>query len=221
MTFHEDLENERALKLSREQRSQLLAGHYEPLKFDEKPCEPGARYILSWSKATQVDNGRGDKRTIPRAPLHWIEVTHVVPRKKGGFTVRYDVMDKRDPCRFVRRTPPQMTDEIMRADLRRHPNEDATTQASEQSNYSSNRISAVDDIESVPRKYTPPDATELHRKQRDHAKQISLRGQSIGAQVDSYLRDARDKGIDTHGRERRFRQELEKLKRDVLGEEAA
>jgi hypothetical protein len=163
------------LQLSREQRSRILAGHYDPLKFDQKPeCQEGDRYVLTWSKARQLDDGQGNKKVVGREPTHWITVRKINRKRRGGFTVEFDVVDKRDPSRFVRRNPPQMTDQLLREDNRRPPTEDATTQASEQSQYSSDRRSAVDELEAVPRKWIPPDFAQLHRKQEAFAKKDAM-----------------------------------------------
>lgn len=168
--FEIDLEQER-LGLSREQEKRLIAGDYSDLTFEKKPTvEPGYCYVLSWAKAYQVDDGQGNKKKIPAKPLRWIQVTNVVPKRRGGFTVSFDVYDNRDPDRFIRRTPPV----VVPIRDEKPPTAHALSKASEESNYTANPASAVERTPTTPRKYIPPDNAELHRKQVQLAKKDAM-----------------------------------------------
>lgn len=101
-------------KLLGHQRKRLLAEDYRPLVFsctnrrDVKPngCEPGARYVLSWSRSYTVYDEEAGSFRIPRGPLWWIIVRSAKRQLDGSWLVKFDVMDRRDPDQFLRGTPP-------------------------------------------------------------------------------------------------------------------
>lgn len=91
-------------QVSLEQRRRLLAGDLSPLDFDTKPygCEPGATYVLSWSKAQATIVGEGEVVRIPRAAVWFLTVTAVVRHRKGFWRVQHEVTDLRDRDVFLR-----------------------------------------------------------------------------------------------------------------------
>jgi hypothetical protein len=88
-----------------EQRRRLLNGNFAPLVFDTKPygCEPGARYVLSWSRETATAFDDGEVVRTPSVPEFYIQVTKITRRVEGGWLVRFDVFDYRDPTVWLRR----------------------------------------------------------------------------------------------------------------------
>lgn len=174
--------------------------------------------MLAWSRAFLIDDGEGNQTPVPREPLHWIKVTAVARRARGGWVVRFDVVDHRSRRRLVRARTPKYTAEVMREDLTRPPGESEKDLAREQSHYTSNVASAVDHLEAVPRDHVPPDQAQLHRRQKQALRERAP--SSIGAQLDAMLADARTGQIDVHNRLGKIKRELRLLERD-LSERAA
>lgn len=91
------------MKLSREQRSRLLAGDYHPLAFDSDPgVGKGYRCVLSSSKETRGHDGAGNAWTVLSEPLLWLEVTKVT-RLERKWVVRFTVHDHRSPNLYMHR----------------------------------------------------------------------------------------------------------------------
>lgn len=92
-------------QIDRAQRLRLLAGCYDPLVFETKPygCEPGAIYVLQWSQASSSVMPNGDVVHHRAVPEWFIVVTSVVWRSAGGWAVRFDVTDRRDQIRYLKR----------------------------------------------------------------------------------------------------------------------
>lgn len=86
------------------QRRRLLEGESSPLDFEIKPhgCEPGAVYVLSWSKAQATIVGEGEVVRIPRRAVWFLTVTAVVRHRKGFWRVQHEVTDLRDRDVFLR-----------------------------------------------------------------------------------------------------------------------
>lgn len=96
-------------QISGAQRRRLKAGNYAPLEFDTKPygCEPGARYVLAWKKASVavLDRDTGECAVTPAHPTWFLTVTSVRRRRKGMvlvWEVRFEVTDRRDPDMFLK-----------------------------------------------------------------------------------------------------------------------
>jgi len=92
------------VKLTREERNRIMAGDYRPItRTDDSGWRKGMNYILSWSHPRGSRDADGAALPPPpRRPLHWIEVTSVRRKKRGGFTVRFDVYDKREQVLLLR-----------------------------------------------------------------------------------------------------------------------
>lgn len=131
-------------KISATQRRKLQDEEYSPLVFDVKPhgCEPGASYVLSWTKPSSASDGLGNVTRLPRAPAHYITVRSVRRRPDGRWLVVFDVVDKRDTDRYLRRNPPVM-------DPSRKP---SRGDGSEESHYQTTRWSSTDSLPSVRRR---------------------------------------------------------------------
>lgn len=129
-----------AFSLPREERLRLLAGDYRPVLLDVKPlgCEPGATYVLSWSRSSRTHVG-DVVITVPRIPLRYLTVVDIKRHRKGGWLIRIDVQDYRFPMRYLRRTPPVWD-----------PNRDSRPV---ESSYTTSKWAALDELEVVPRGY--------------------------------------------------------------------
>lgn len=210
-------------RLAREQRTRLLAGDYRPLIFVDKPdCETGTIYVLSRSHPKPMDDGLGGTFTPPSEPTLWVRVTTVTRRKAGGWAVRFDVFDHRDPRRLVRATPPRYSPELRREDAKRKLGEDEIAAAAEQSFYTSDPRAALDPLDAPPKGWKSPDLQDLERKQAKLLNDAQRGRLSLGRQLDSLLADARSARADVRNRAKKIEREIELLKRDLdEGERAA
>lgn len=209
-----------SLRLTREDRARLFAGDYSPLAFEKKPkCKPGDRYVLSWSRPRPFRDERGVLHRPRREAVLWIEVTKLTRRAKGGWAVRFDVHDHRHPRRLLRSVPPRYGDELRRVDAVVGLTAEEIEQASEESSYTSDPGVAVDELDAVPKDWKDPGAAARTQQQQalEKARRDSL---SLGAQLDSYLTDARESRVDVHDRVRRIKREIELLARDLDGRAA-
>jgi hypothetical protein len=128
-----------AFSLPQHERLRLQAGNYSPVLLETKPfgCEPGAIYVLSWTRGT---------REVERAPVHFVTVTKVVRHRKGGWLIYMSASDYRMPTRFLRSTPP-----VWDPNGDRKPADEETE--ADLSSYTSSRHTAIDELEAVPRDY--------------------------------------------------------------------
>lgn len=96
------------LRLTQHERSRIVAGDYSALRRDQEPKlgEYGCCIVLVWSQPLRISDGQGNAVIISRRPLFWIEVTGWTRKRRGGWAVRFDVVDHRDPRLLLRRTPP-------------------------------------------------------------------------------------------------------------------
>lgn len=134
------------VKLTREERSALFAGRYPTLHREEQPeFKKGDVYVLSWSRASRYSDDEGRVFSPPPQPLFWIRVT-AIARKEDRWTVRYDVVDRRDRTHWIRRTPPAYAVEADQPD----PDQDEQKRSREASAYTSTRRDAVDTYSAVP-----------------------------------------------------------------------
>jgi hypothetical protein len=92
------------------ERSRILAGDYSPIVRDLQPAmEKGSTHVLSWSRPTgSVDQQGEGLPKAPPEPLFWIVITRVVRHKNGTWRISFDIHDRREPRRLIRRKPPAM-----------------------------------------------------------------------------------------------------------------
>lgn len=149
------------MRLSRIQRSRLLAGDYRPLVCDIKPfdCQPGAQYVLNWRQESRTHD-EGNVFVAPREPVRWLVVTKVTRRQAGGWLVRFDVTDHRDSERYLRALPPVMT-----------PGQKSSGDGREESYYQATRFGSIDPLPAVPREYQE-EITRRAREEFDFLKQL-------------------------------------------------
>lgn len=162
-----------SFKVSAVQRRKLQDGEYSPLIFDVKPhgCEPGSCYVLSWTKPSAASDGLGNVTRLPRAPAHYITIRTVRHRPDGKWLAMFDVVDKRDGDRYLRRNPPVM-------DPSKKP---SRGDGSEESHYQTTRWSASDPLPSV-RKHEQDAITakawetwEISRRMRETQRDADIR----------------------------------------------
>lgn len=149
-----------SFQLSKDQRRRLLAEDYRPLIFEIKPhgCDPGVRYVLCWSKSSLVYDEEGGSFQTPREPLWWIAVKTVKRQPDRLWLVRYDVVDRRDPDRFLRGTPPVYAAE------EKNPSGDG----SQESSYQSTRWRSPDTVPVVRQDWHETYHKRMGVSERDH-----------------------------------------------------
>lgn len=100
------------MKLTREERTAILAGDTPTLLRKDKPdIEPGTDVVLAHSKPRRYwDETTGSVFDAPKTPSAWIAVTKVTRHRKGGWVVRYDVTDTRQPALMLARGGGYTTD---------------------------------------------------------------------------------------------------------------
>jgi hypothetical protein len=95
------------VKLTRDQRSAILRGERCKLEWDTRPeVEPGDELVLSRSRPqAHFDAETETVLRAPSTPLVTIVVRKLVRSRRGMWNVLFDVLDKRQPGRYLRRTP--------------------------------------------------------------------------------------------------------------------
>lgn len=90
------------------ERTRIREGDHSPLIRGKEPAlEVGKSLIAAWEYSRrQADPSTGQVITSPAAPSLWVTVTRKVRRAKGGWSIHFDVTDKRHETRYMRRTPP-------------------------------------------------------------------------------------------------------------------
>jgi hypothetical protein len=151
-------------KITVDQRRRLLRGEYQPLVFDVKPygCQEGAHYVVSRSSAhAAYDPVSGQTKRFPTTALHWITVRSVKRGPDGRWLVRFDVVDNRDPDKYLRRVPP------VHAPSKKPSKE-------EQSSYQTTRYGSPDSVPTVRSDWLDEFAKEA--SQKDVARLAESRG---------------------------------------------
>lgn len=138
-----------------------------------------------------------------------VRVLRVDP-KANGWKLHYEVRDRRDPVRLVRRTPPVVAP---RAD---NPNEDVIRQAARESSYTSSPRSAITDAgEAVDEKTVERYAQENGKRFRDdlEAERERRKRLPLAEQLEKVLDDARDRKVDVSGDRRVIEKRIDAMKR--------
>jgi len=163
-TAREGTQPETQFSLDRDRRQRLLKGDTRAFVFtgdkeDRKPygCQPGATYVLSWSRP-QYSREQGQRVEVPRQATHYIVVTDVRRHRKGGWMVRFDVVDNRERVRYLRRTPPVM-------------DPDAKDDGNLESSYTTSRWQAIDDLECIPTAWQERMSREAFERDDDARRQ--------------------------------------------------
>jgi hypothetical protein len=123
------------LKLTREQRAAIFAGHPPSITGNgPSPFEAGKTYRIS--------------------SLVSLKINAVRRRRQGGWKLEYEILDRRDPVKNMRRTPPVVQDEEIRKGFDSYgypaePTADVVAQAARESAYTSQPTSLSDAGESV------------------------------------------------------------------------
>jgi hypothetical protein len=143
------------------ERRRILNGDYTAIQRAAEPAlEPGYREVLSWSRPHRSYDVDSDTTVeIPSQPLLEITVTAKTRRTDGTWRISYDVDDRRQQARLVRRKPPVYDPDLMREDQGHQVNGAEEQEARLEGNYTTNRIAAVDELEAV-------DDEELRRQRK-------------------------------------------------------
>lgn len=130
------------------ERSRILAGDYTPILRELEPdFAIGGKYILSWSRSRRhADPDTGQVFCPPPEPRFLIEITAKDRKAHGGWAVRFDIYDRRDPQRLPRRLPPVYSHDLMVVDQQKEPDPEDTR---EESAYTTDPRAAVDSAASV------------------------------------------------------------------------
>lgn len=120
--------------------ARIRGGDYAAIIRELEPAfMPGGRHVVSWSRPhAHYDEMLGQAIRVPREPAMWAVVGQPIRKARGGWAVPLlEVVDRREPRRFIRRKPPVMATTV----------DDRT--AHEQSNYQSSPVDAVDELMAV------------------------------------------------------------------------
>lgn len=106
------------MKLTRNEKAAILAGGTPQITRPTKPdLEPGTKVVLAHSKPKRYwDETTSSVFGAPREPSAWITVTKVVRHRKGGWVVRYDITDNRQPALLMARGSGYTTDPTVAID---------------------------------------------------------------------------------------------------------
>lgn len=93
--------------LTRPERKRIIAGDRSPLVRDRKPTfGPGAGCVLVWSHSRRFADVDGTVFRPPSIPLMALKINRVVRRRQGGWLAHFDIVDRREVRRYLRRTTP-------------------------------------------------------------------------------------------------------------------
>lgn len=102
------------MRLSGSQLRRLERGDYSPLIFDDEPYP--CCVVLSWQREERHWDDSAGLIVVPRRPLRWLEVVSVKRHKRGGWQVRFDLRDRRDPARYLAPVDGYTTSEVRNID---------------------------------------------------------------------------------------------------------
>lgn len=201
------------MRLSREQRKALFAGDapaiYGPRKLVRELEGGGRRVTLLYEKCPVEP---GDE--IRLSPKLTVRVLQVIPRRGGGWQLRYEVHNKRDPVRMLRRTPPVVVPE----GPENAPTEDAIKKAAQESSYTGSPVGAISDagdaVDEVTQKRFTREATEgfkahLERERRER------QSRALDERLRAVQRAAAEKGVDLTRKLTSIERRIESAERDV------
>ena len=77
-------------------------------------------------------------------------IRRVVRRRRGGWSVQFDVEDRREPTRLLKRTPPRYSADLMEPRSQGAARPAEIDKARIEGAYTANRTAAVDVAEAVP-----------------------------------------------------------------------
>lgn len=197
-------EGQRAAKVHQWERSVILAGDLSPIVRELKPAfTEGQEFVLSWTRRSRTalyDNlGRltGEVVVAERLPLCVITIRDVKRHRLGYYRVRFDVLDRREIKRLVRRKPP-----ALREGEYSEASEEEIAEAAVESAYTSNPKQALDYLEAVPAEWDNTFALQAtsrfaeHRR-RDAAEEESARDlQRLNSELKELAKRASKMGLD-------------------------
>lgn len=201
------------LRLSRQQRKLLFDNKTPPIT-GEGDCPVKAGDIIALS---------------PKVSLRVLTIRH---RKGGkGWSLHYEVQDRRDPVRLLRRTP-AITDESydqIRRGLEEHdgypppPTDDVLAKAARESAYTGAPSSLSDAGEAVD-EVTQRRLTQQAHDNRDHQEvvnQARRERHELAHRLDRVRADAELRGVDISSPMRVIERQLAKIERRVYDGKAA
>lgn len=156
---------------------------------------------------------------IRLSPKLTIRVLQVIPRRGGGWQLRYELNDRRDPVRMLRRTPPVVVPEGPGS----APTENAIKSAAQESSYTGSPHGAITDageaVDEVTQKRFTKEAetgfeAQLERERRE------CKARRLDERLRAVERLAAAKGIDVSGHLAAVERRIESAERKV-GREAA
>lgn len=174
------------------ERRRILSGDLTSLERAAEPTfDVGYTEILSWSRPARTFDAELDQVIeIPSRPLFEISVTRKTKRGDGTWRVNFDVVDRRQNTRLVRRKPPVYDADLMRED-QDHEVKGADEEAARlEGSYTTNHRTAVDELEAVDddelarqRKASRErwDALRTREQQRSRVKAVAQRIRQIEA----------------------------------------
>lgn len=139
-----------------DERKRILAGDHSPIIREQRPhfLIGDVRVLAATppqrSYAEPVRGGTGEEiapaqvLVSPAEELLAIRITAVTMRKAGGWSVRYDVIDRRQPKRLLRSKPPVFDPDLMKRDQVKPPSAEEEDEAREESSYTGNPAGAIE-----------------------------------------------------------------------------
>lgn len=139
-----------------DERKRILAGDHSPLIREQRPhfllgdvrvlaaTRPQRSYAESVRGGTGEEIAPAQVLVTPGEELVAIRITAITPRKAGGWSVRFDVIDRRQPKRLLRSKPPVFDADLMKRDQVKPPDSEEEAEAREESNYTGNPAGALD-----------------------------------------------------------------------------
>lgn len=159
----------------RHEATRILAGDYSPIVRELRPgLEAGQVCVLAKTREQRQAitdphdplKLTGEVAVAPPRPLFEIVIREPVRHRSGVWRVPFDVLDRRDPSRLVRRKPPSKREgEYV------EPTPEEIEQAREESAYTTNSIEAVDHLDSVPVEYQNVLAMQAKERRGDFLRQ--------------------------------------------------
>jgi hypothetical protein len=197
-------EGQRVGKIHPWERSEILGGNWGPIIRELEPdFSEGQEFVLSWTRAAKqavYDDRReltGEVIRVGRLPLFVITIRDVKRHRAGYFRVRFDILDRREQKRLVRRKPP-----ALREGEYAEATEAEVLQAAVESAYTGNPKQALDHLEAVPADWQNVLSMQATSRFAEHqrserAEQESARDlQRLNAELRELAKRAAKMGVD-------------------------
>lgn len=156
-------------------------------------------------------------------PVVLIAITEKTRRRRGGWTVRFDVVDRRTTERLIRRQPPVYDPELMQRDQDRELTVTEIEEAREESFYGTNPSGAVDHLAAVDDDTLKQFSAEASSSggQTAVAQQLRRERWSLGKRLEAARAEADRRKVNISPQVRVIERQLTAIEKQLYGRKAA